>query len=490
MEKRVSYSLRLIASILMLLGLLFVLGCHSTPPPQREALFPSPTPPPQPPPFKPVIKTPSPFSGKFVTLTVKEAPAQEVLYALAQDAGLNLVFAPDVDISKERLTVAFHNMPLEDALNNVLESLDLFYKVKRNSLFISAFEDRIFNLDYLATLRESSFSVGGDVLGGVVAGGGGGDEVTTPLTGSYKITGKTQTKSTDLYTQVEQTVKSLLSPKGTFSLNRLTGILYVRDRRSNIERIQAYLNSLQNLARKQVLMEVRIIEVQLYQDSSYGVDWSQLNRKIGNYTLSVTQKLALDQAFLTATIVGGHFRSVINFLQTFGHVRILSNPRLRAITGQSALISVGKSISYLKKVEVTTETTQGGTSITSPTVEISSIFDGILLGLTPYVEKDGTIDISVVPIKSDVESLEERKIGENTYTLPQVALREASTVVKARSGDLVILGGLIARKKGKEGKEVPGVSKIPLLGSAFKQQRKYSYSVELVILIKPILLKE
>ena len=424
---------------------------------------------------------------------MKDAPAQEVLYILAQDAGLNLVFSPDVDISQARLTLAFHNMPLEDALNNVLDSLNLFYRVKRNSLFISAYETRIFHLDYLATTRESNFTVGGDVLGGGTSStgiSGEGEEVTVPISGSYQVTGKTESKSTDVYTQVESTVKSLISPHGTYSLNRLTGILYVRDRKSNIERIQAYLDSLKNMTRKQVLLEVKIAEVYLYQDSNYGVDWSQLNRKMGNYTISIAQHLALENAFLTATIAGGHFSSVINFMETFGGVRIISNPRLRVITGQSAMITVGKSISYLKKVEVTIETTQGGTSITSPTVEISSIFDGILLGLTPYVEKDGTITISVVPIKSDVEALEERKIGENTYTLPQVRLREASTVVRARSGDLVVLGGLIARKKGNEGKGVPGLRSIPLIGAAFKQERKFSQSVELVILIKPILLNE
>jgi MSHA biogenesis protein MshL len=211
---------------------------------------------------------------------------------------------------------------------------------------------------------------------------------------------------------------------------------------------------------------------------------------VGNYTVSATQNLALENAFLTATIAGGHFSSIINFLETFGKVKVLSNPRIRAITGQSSMISVGRSVSYIKKLEITTETTQGGTSITSPTVEISSIFDGILLGVTPYVSEDGTITMSIVPIKSDLTALEEKQVGENTYTLPQVNLREASTVVRARSGDLIVLGGLIGAIKGKEEKRVPGVSKIPVAGALFKQQRNYSQTVELVILIKPILIEE
>ncbi len=456
------------------------------------AFFPPPTPPIQKPQFKPIVKSPSPFEGKFVSLTVKDAPAQEVLYALAQDAGFNLVFSKEVDLAGSRLTVAFHRMPLEDALNNVLESLNLFYKIKRNSLFISAFDERIFNLNYLATIRESKFNVGGDVLGGITSGGGGGgtEEVTTPLKGDYQVKGKTESKSTDVYAQVESTVKTLLSTDGKYSLNRLTGILFVRDRRPNIERIQAYLDALKSMERKQVLIEAKVIEVNLNRDSSYGIDWSQLNRMVGDYTVSITQNLSLENAFLTATITGGHFSSVINFLETFGKVRIISNPRIRALTGQSAMISVGKSISYLKKVEVTTETTQGGTAIVSPTVEISSIFNGILLGITPYVATDNSITISIVPIKSDVTDLLERQIGENTYTLPQVNLREASTVVKARSGDLIVLGGLISRENGEENKEVPGLSKIPLAGALFKQHRGYTKTVELVILLKPILIEE
>jgi MSHA type pilus biogenesis protein MshL len=467
--------------ILLVLG-----GCAPHPSEKVVNIFPAPKPPVQPPQFKPIMKRPSPFEGKFVTLTVKDSSAQEVLYALAQDAGLNLVFDRDVDIRNSKITVAFHKMPLEDALNNVLESLGLFYKIKRNSLFISAFEDRIFNLGFLATIRESKFNVGGDVLGGT----GGGEEVSNPLQGNYQISGKTESKTTDIYSQVEATVKSLLSKEGTYSLNRPTGILVVRDRRANMDRIAAYIEDLRTMSRKQVLLKARIIEVNLNKDSSYGIDWSQLNRKVGNYTVSATQNLALENAFLTATIAGGHFSSIINFLETFGKVKVLSNPRIRAITGQSSMISVGRSVSYIKKLEITTETTQGGTSITSPTVEISSIFDGILLGVTPYVSEDGTITMSIVPIKSDLTALEEKQVGENTYTLPQVNLREASTVVRARSGDLIVLGGLIGAIKGKEEKRVPGVSKIPVAGALFKQQRNYSQTVELVILIKPILIEE
>ncbi len=483
---------RLIGSLAVLLLLLLMgAGCRTAaPPPKKEALFPPPKPPAQKPIFKPIIKTPSPFEGKFVSLTVKDAPAQEVLYALAQDAGLNLVFSKEVDLSKSRITVAFHRMPLEDALNNVLDSLDLFYKIKRNSLFISAFDERIFNLNYLATIRESKFNVGGDVLGGITSGGAGGEEVTTPLKGDYQVKGKTEGKSTDIYAQVEATVKALLSPQGKYSLNRLTGVLFVRDRRPNIERIQEYIDALKSTQRKQVLIEARVIEVNLNRDSRYGINWSELNRKMGDYRVSITQSLALENPFLTATIAGAHFSSVINFLETFGKVRIVSSPRIRALTGQSAMISVGKSISYLKKVEVTTETTEGGTTIVSPTVEISSIFDGILLGITPYVASDNSITISIVPIKSDVTELLQRQIGENTYTLPQVNLREASTVVRARSGDLIVLGGLISREKREENKQVPGVSKIPLAGALFRQHRRYTNTVELVILLKPTLIEE
>ena len=181
------------------------------------------------------------------------------------------------------------------------------------------------------------------------------------------------------------------------------------------------------------------------------------------------------------------FAGVIKALSKFGSLSLLSEPHLRVINAQPAILSVGKSVSFIKKIELTTTTT-GNTSTTVPTVDISSIFDGIVFGITPFIKSNNTVLLRIVPIQSKLKSLDEVNISGNTYTLPTVDLREESTVISVKSGSLVVLGGLISKTSSNDSNGIPILSSIPIIGLAFKQTEKLSNSVELVILLRPVII--
>lgn len=178
------------------------------------------------------------------------------------------------------------------------------------------------------------------------------------------------------------------------------------------------------------------------------------------------------------------FEGVLNLLETYGHVHILSNPRVRSLNGQPALISVGRSVAYVRKINREVVSSENISQVQT-TVDTSAIFDGLLLGVTPRILDNGKIILHIVPIKSDLVDLKQEKFGENTVvTLPQMNLREMSTVIKVSPHDLVVIGGLILDKESTEKRGVWGLSHVPGLGALFSHSVKNREKVELVIMLK------
>jgi MSHA biogenesis protein MshL len=193
---------------------------------------------------------------------------------------------------------------------------------------------------------------------------------------------------------------------------------------------------------------------------------------------------------IAATFNTNNFGVLLDALAKYGNVKIVSNPRILVTNGQPALISVGKSISYIQSVQVSTTTVSGGTSTTQPTVNLSSIFDGVMLGVVPYINNlTNTVNLSITPIKSNVMSLQQVSVGSNSYTLPQVNLEEATTQILAKSDQMIVIGGLISKQINKTNTRIPVLGDIPVVGNLFKQNSESVNNIELVILIKPVVLK-
>ena len=453
----------------------------------------------------PFYKEVSPLETKILTLSFKEESFENVLYFLAKEAGLNLVISPEIYTlipeEAKRISFQFKNQTLKNILESVLESINLHYQIKKGILYIVPFEEKTYSLGFLHVTQGSEFSLGGDVLGGeMMMGGYGGAGVGagmgmptiiyTPLKGKYEIKGELEKKQIDIYTQLEESIKALLSDKGIYTLNRVTGTIYVKDRPSHIKMISKFIEDLKSRYQKQVLIEAKIVEVALSKEHDMGIDWLE----IANYSLENRIRLdELTSRFTTRpneptialTITGRpDINLVLNLLKQYGTLNLLSNPRLRVIHGQPALISVGRSVEFVK--EITRElVTAEQVAYVQISVITSSIFDGVLLGVTPYITEENGILLHVVPIKSDIISLRREDFGQDTsVTLPEVNLREATSIIKVSPGDIIVLGGLILEKESVNEKKIAGFGEIPILGNLFKREQKTTQKTELVIIIK------
>ncbi|HPI91581.1 MAG TPA: pilus (MSHA type) biogenesis protein MshL [Deltaproteobacteria bacterium] len=482
-------------------------------------------------------KTPlNPLKGKTITLTASKAAFTDVYAAIAEKAGLDLVIdsrlaASDVpeapgmdaaqDLSKGKtpasvriglppVSISFNRTPLEEALENLDSALHIFSDVKKNTLYVKGTESRTYHLNFLSSQKETTMAVGGDVLGSSTGGSStssssstsGGSSSTTsggnPLSGEFSIRDTIPPATNDICTQIENVVKTSMTPYGTYSMNRALGFLEVNDMRDAVERIDAYIRTIKTYYNAQVLITAKVIEVSLKDESKYGIDWTSIHGTVRDYAFNpIQQNLALSTDNLTPALeiqvssTKHGFDAAMNALEQFGDIKVLSNPRIRVTNGQPALISVGTNTSYIQEIKVTTTSVDGGTSIITPEVTVGSIFDGIMLGVVPSIDLDtNAVNLSITPIKSRIVKLEERSIEDNIYTLPTVGLEEASSQIRVSSGNIIALGGLISKNLTTENTKIPILGDIPYLGYLFKQETKAVETAELVILLEPVILAQ
>ena len=476
----------------------------------------------------------NPLKGKTITLNASNAAFTDVFAAVAERAGLDLVVdsrlkaGTGTDLSEETaeaakdkqtakgpiilppVSIAFNRTPLEEALENVASALHIFYRVDGRALCVKGTDSRTYHLNFLSSQKQTTMSVGGDVISsstsssssgsssGGSGGGSSGGSSENGLSGEFSIKDTIPVATSDICTQIEDHVKSTLTRDGSYSLNRALGFLEVNDRRDAIDRIDAYIKTIKAYYNSQILITAKIIEVALKDKSQYGIDWTSTHLSINDIVFNpIQQNLALSTTNLTPALViqaqsDVHgFNAAMNALQEFGDIKVLSNPRIRVTNGQPALISVGTNSSYIQEIKLTTTSTEGGPTITTPEVTVGSIFDGIMLGVVPNIDLDtGSINLSITPIKSRIVKLEERDISGNVYTLPTVGLEEATTQIRVKSGNIIALGGLISKNLTQENTSIPILGSIPGIGYLFSQQIKSVETAELVILLEPIILAQ
>jgi MSHA biogenesis protein MshL len=238
--------------------------------------------------LKPKLVPASPLQ-KRINVAFYQEYYENILSFISIQAGLSFILDPElkkvIPEDKARLSFQFVNQPLEEVIKKVCEVLDVYPKIERGVLYILPFEERIFNLGFLPVVKGSRANLGGDVLGNIATttGGGGGTALTSPLKGEFTITAELSPSYLEVYKNLEQTVKGMLSKSGMYQLNLSAGILYVKDRPSNVKAIDRFIKEFSAKYRKQILLDAQIIEVELNKEHNLGIDWFQItNYLMGN----------------------------------------------------------------------------------------------------------------------------------------------------------------------------------------------------------------
>ncbi len=428
---------------------------------------------------EPLMPEYDPLADQMVSFSMVDENIQVILYSLSQAVGMNFIIDPGIITDEKKITLNFETVSASTVLKEILTSYDLYYEIKENVIRVKPYQEHLFRLNFLNADVKSNFIIGGDVLGAEE------DKPASGLSGTFKMTG-TGGNQGNGYDVIEDIVKRVLSDGGTYTLNRIAGSLYVKDTPAVIRTISRIIRHFKEMVSRQILIEAQSLEIALSDDYRYGIDWSAV-RSLDNEATKLTNiSWTLGEGLLLAGTSGDYaISAVIDALTTYGELKIVSNPSIRTIHGSPSIITVGESISYKKSVRQTSFGTGLDRDFTTE-VEVSTVFDGLILGVIPFVEKNGRISLLIDPIKSDVEeqSLLPVPVGSGeSISLPRVRIKEMSATIAVNSGDVVILGGLIDKEKITVDEGVPILSAIPLIGYLFKDLNTFDTVRELVIVL-------
>lgn len=460
-----------------------------------------------------------PLKTKIVNIVVRNSPLGDVLHIIADASGLNLLVDKDVPLDQP-MTLSLRNATAEDALKSVFSSADCFYTITNNMLKVESVGTRVFELGHPALVNTYTMDVGGNISG-------------AGMSGNITAGSKADSKAHDFWGGLEASLNSIMDKKESTSalqnaaeaiskvtnrsksgqaqqnitINRLTGTILVTATRKNLEKVEQYLDNVRKVLSRQVMIEARIIEVQLSEGMNYGIDWSFLESykelgngslnagfgtlNIGNTKLNDASAAAASSSKFQIGITKGNFQGLLTALKTQGDIKTLSNPKINVMNGHASILTVGTNTSFISKVTTTTTGGNGvnGVNAINFTPETSSVLSGMIIGIVPFISEKGDISLNITPITSDLVNLQEKTYGSGgnqvTISIPTVALREMTTTVKMRDGQMAIIGGLISKKEISNNEKVPLIGDIPYFGKLFTRTNSQETRSELVLLLRP-----
>ncbi|MDG2526201.1 pilus (MSHA type) biogenesis protein MshL [Stenotrophomonas sp. HITSZ_GD] len=463
-----------------------------------------------------------PLENRIVTLNMNDASVGGLLWALAEQLGMNLIVDPDVLARDQRASLFLKNVTAREVYNHILSAFDLYGETRGGALVVSPMEERVFNVEMLNTTTSLDMSTGGDVFGAGSSGSGGGGD---SLRGKLVLDG-TVGKQNDPYKQLGASVEAVLREDpgmkregeareaARFSLDPLTGSLFVRARPSQVRAVADLVERNKAMLARQVLVEAQLIDVQLNDDFQYGVDWNLLKNRVagivGDAPISLDpitgslpganhdslgRLLTIPRQTIGSALgrgtgigyVGDTFSTALNVLRSFGHVKVLSNPSVRVRNGTPAYLSVGRNIRYVSKSTTSFSNPGGGATNTSSDVQTESLFSGVVIGVAPLIRNDGNVELLVHPMQTEIDesSLALVEVGNgNSVTLPRISFKGMTTTLNLRDGNTVLIGGLIDQQDQNTDNGVPGLSDVPGLGKLFGAEARTHKSRELVMVLR------
>lgn len=458
-------------------------------------------------------------------IAASNLPAKDFFLSLARDADVNLVIPPTLD---GRISLSLQDVSLDQVLAAVsdlhayeIEKTSYGYRISNEGL-----HSRVFQVDYLNVEREGvsrSRVSGGDMQERAINRADANERTRRQNPDdSTGIQIETRSKA-NFWADLELGLSQLLNGQEgrSVTVNPQSGVIVATASQRELKQIERFLSAMEGSLLRQVMLEAKIVEVTLRDGFQSGINWSSLS-KVGNHgSLQLTQSgsnlvsggsaasagnngqllsgalpnLAAASAFggaFSAAIQLKDFAGFIELLQTQGDVQVLSSPRVSTLNNQKAVIKVGTDEFFV--TDIASTTINAGNAITNtPSVSLTPFFSGIALDVTPQVSADGVVTLHVHPTVSDVkESARSLPLGNSNRDVPLAVsnIRESDSIIRARSGQVVVIGGLMQTSIEDRSAGVPGISQVPLVGSLFRHTQRSTIKKELVILLRPIVIED
>lgn len=452
-------------------------------------------------------------------ISVKDADATDFFMGLVDGSPYNMLVQPGVG---GKITMSLKNVSVPEVMEAVRNVYGYDYSY-RNGIFEvmpGGMATRFFPINYINLKRvgTSRSRVNSGQLASSDSENGGGNNASNNgnSNGGATITQIPSTEiSTDseanLWSELQITLRALVGEgEGRQVIaSPQTGMVVVRAPSRELSAVEDFLKRAQLSLDRQVILEAKIIEVTLDDGFQSGVNWSKLGSIHGNPfnvgmsgaalgggatpsvpfgVITPTELNPLAGVF-TGTYSSADFDGAIELLKTQGSVQVLSSPRVSTVNNQKAVIKVGSDEFFVTAISSNSTTNSAGGTNNTPNITLTPFFSGIALDVTPQISEQNDITLHVHPsVTQVVDQQKNLKVFGQNFELP-LALstsRETDSIVRAKNGQVVVIGGLMQNKDDDKQAGAPGLADVPVLGYLFKQKRKSTTKSELVILLRPV----
>lgn len=443
-------------------------------------------------------------------VSVSNVSAREFFLGLVDGTAINIVVHPDVSGS---ISLELKNVTVKDVLNLTQDIYGYAYK-ESNGIFTihpSDLRAEIFYINYLDVKRSgrssssvtvgqitssnSSSSSGNSSSSNRSTSGGSGGSV-----GSANGAVIETTSEADFWADLKETLVTMVGgveDGRKVIVSSQAGMVVVKAMPNELASVREFLERSELSIQRQVILETKILEVQLKEGFEAGINWGQLAGS-ANWSMNIAppEGVRVHEDYATelfSSVIGvADITKLLGLLETQGDVQVLSSPRISTVNNQKALIRVGSDEFFVTGISTNT-TSSASSTTTTPEVEIESFFSGIALDVTPQISENDEVILHIHPVVSEItDQQKEFIVGGDSFSLPLAFrdVRESDSIVRARNGQVVVLGGLMQENSAKTKGNRPGLSKVPLLGSLFKTRNRSKLKSELVILLRPIIVND
>ena len=482
-------------------------------------------------------------------LLVNNAQARDVFLALVADSRYSMLMHPDVSGT---LSVTLRGVTVQEALESIRDVYGYDFKMegRRITVYAPTLQTRIFTVNYPNSQRQgmSDLRVSAGLVassGGSTSGNSNGASNVNNL-GSNTVPGpgagannSQQTESSristssrsDFWAELTEAVKGMVGKgegRSVFTSPQ-AGIMAVKAMPEELRQVDKFLKAARISVERQVMLEAKIVQVELSDGYQSGIDWSGL-RNVGKTTgaIGVTgggsnnvltngalpnlpgfaatsgTPLLADNVPLPTTgggmfglaLATTGFQAVLGFLETRGDVQILSSPRIATLNNQKAVLKVGTDAYFVTNVSGGNAAATTGvvsTAPTMPSLTLTPFFSGIALDVTPQIDEANNITLhihpSVTTVTEVVKQINLGAAGNYQIPLPSSSVNESDTMVRLLDGNIVAIGGLMQVESSRTSSGMPGSTDVPFFSSLLGNRANTTSKKELVVLIKPSIVR-
>ena len=447
---------------------------------------------------------PAHLQAETYTVVVDQVPVEELLFALARDAEVNVDVHPDIS---GPVTLNAVDQTLPQLLDRISHQVRLRYEIRGETLLVLPDRPflRVYKVDYVNVARDTTSDTRTSTA---VAGS------TDGSANNASATQVTNVSNTRVWESITAALREIVRPRPdsegqdsreTVIASPESGVVVVRARARQHDLVRAYLDAVVASLHRQVLIEATIVEVQLNDRFQAGIDWRGFAEGLGVSIENVASgAITAPSSGVSGLLLeyagargGTDIAAVVRLLEAFGDTRVLSSPKLMALNNQTAVLKVVDNEVYFSVDVKEKEDAETGDVTQEVTSTVNTVPVGLVMNVTPQISEADSVSLNIRPTITRIRefvndpgvaiaaaSLQAGVAAAAVNRVPVIQVRETETMMRVDSGQVAVLGGLMQERRTRTGDGAPGLSRLGFLAPLFGFRDRHFTKTELIVFLR------